>query len=439
MATNVEIEREIHKLIRHGLSDEQIVRAMKSQLKEAGADESSVYSTCKDYPDYDLIQLFMRSKIIVDKDGEDDKLYLYDAGSKKLEFIDSSRLVKIISPKLDWNHKRYTCKFDYNPYKPFKLKKIDGQWVFNLYNPPPWKEAHFYSKGRIAIEPIDELPEIYDRFFTHLVAGDAPSFEYLINWMANMEQARNYCILCTIGTKGIGKGVLGEIMRKLVGEQNYQLTDNRIINKDFNGQLLNKRLAYLNEVKVVNDQQANKLKSLIDDFIEVEKKGVDAKTVQNHCSIYFSSNQLDSIPITSDNRRFSILELTDVQLPKVMSGAEIKSLTSDENIDKLARYLYGRKVNEDDMLKVFVSERTQTIIEFGLDVWQDEFRQEYLPNMRGQTKTVREVSEDIKELCDLSRGPGRKKLQLLAAKFANEFEVKNIRHGDAQKWCVIFK
>jgi hypothetical protein len=51
---------------------------------------------------------------------------------------------------------------------------------------------------------------------------------------------------------------------------------------------------------------------------------------------------MDAVKLSADDRRFSIVCLTEKKLIEVMRSDEIKALTMPENIDKLARYLYYR-------------------------------------------------------------------------------------------------
>ena len=168
MESSLEIQKEIYKLIRYGLSKDAIKRTLSSKSNNVLLIEESVDRVCDDYPDYNLIQFFMESKIIVNRDSDDSKLYMYHPRTKKLRTIDRSRLTAIISPKLDWSHRRYTCNFVYDPFIPYRINEISEEWRYNVYEPPEWQVPYFESAGKIKIPEVKKIPKIYGRFFEHL-------------------------------------------------------------------------------------------------------------------------------------------------------------------------------------------------------------------------------------------------------------------------------
>ena len=441
MINPYELEKQIRKLIRFGLNKESIYKAVSSDYepKDHGLIAESVERVVDSYPDYDLIQFFMDSKIIIDKDAEYDKLYMYNVRQRKLDPIDKTALSGMIAKEVDWSHRRHTCRFVYDPLKCYKIGKIDGEWKYNLYEPPFWQEENFYSEGRVKIPKLDSLPEIYDKFFNHLVRDDSKSFNYVLDWLANGIRDRNYCILTTIGNQGVGKGVLGNIMMNIFGEKNYTKTDNRVVNKDFNAQLLNKRFVYVDEAHITKLEQESKIKDMVNDNIEVERKGYDAQLVKNYSSIYFSSNNMDAIRLTEDDRRFSIVELNDKKLIEVLTVSEIGALLELDNIKQLVHYLYYRPVDKNRMMKVFKSSRTELLKRGKLKGWEEWFVDEYYPKHKGKTVSVSKVTEDIGNGFDMPRPPGRTKLEKLSEVYSNHFKIKNIKTDDGdQQWSVIF-
>jgi hypothetical protein len=432
-----DIENKIRSLIPFGYSKDDIKRALAKNLDDSILIDESVERVCDDYPDYDLIQFFMDSKIILDKDAEEEKYYMFNLRKRDIVTINPSRLTGIIDPKLKWSHKKYTCLFEYDPYIPKILHKFDGQWKFNTYKCPFWAEDFFYSGGKKAIPVVKKIPKLYHTFFMHLVNDHKESYTYLIDWLSNMLQNRNYCILTTIGNQGIGKGVLGSIMQNLVGKSNFSKTDKKLITKDFNGQLKDKRLVYLDELKVTSVDQENKLKDLINDYIEVEAKGVDAKLSRNYSSLYFSSNNLDSIRIPSDDRRFSIVELTDKKLVSVFDENKIGSLLEPENIEQLAFFLFTREVDKNKMMSVFRSNRTEVIRSASLNVWQEWFIEEYCYSNKGKEVTVKDASFEVESEFGSRCRPGRGAFQTLSAMYPESFKVKKLLDGDRQVWKLI--
>jgi phage/plasmid-associated DNA primase len=125
-------------------------------------------------------------------------------------------------------------------------------------------------------------------------------------------------------------------MRLLVGEKNFHTSDTRLITKDFNKQFKNKRIVFCDEIQILKVEHVNKFKALINDMIEIEGKGENAVEVKNYASIYIASNNFDSIRLTDDDRRFSIIELTDEKLIAHMSTDQISSLIEADNIQEVS-------------------------------------------------------------------------------------------------------
>ncbi len=373
------------------------------------------------HPNYELIQLIMNNKLIVDKDSKGDTIYLVGDGKGLITSFNRNRLQDMFK-KPNFSDRTYVAKFTYNPYNFNMLYKEDKVWNFNMYQPAEWMSEYFYSSGKVPIEVVDEVPHLYNKFLMHLVDGDIPSYDYILDWTANAIKSRNFTILTTIGSQGIGKGVLGDIFQGLFGDKNYTLTDNKLINKDFNAQLKNKRLVYLDEVLVKTSSEINKFKSLINSIVEVEGKGVDAITVKNHASIYTSSNDMDAINLPGDDRRFSIVNLTDKKLKDHFSEP-IESLLAPDNIAELGRYLWHREVDSKKMLDVFVSGRTDEIRAATLKSWEDYFLDVYCIKYAGKQIELNSVGSDIKEALDEHFSLGRPAFSKLQVRYPNKFKI----------------
>jgi hypothetical protein len=390
-----------------------------------------------DYPNFDLMQAIVSNKLVIDKDSRGDTVYIVDPLKGVITSVFKSRLSELFT-KPDFASTTYTAEFIYNPYEFKILYKKGILWYFNEYQPSFWMHDYFYSGGDIPIKVVKELPEIYKDFLNHLVDNDQKSFNYILDWVANAIKKRNYTILTTIGNQGIGKGVLGDIIKMLVGDANFSLTDNKLVQKDFNAQLKNKRIIYLDEILIKTSSELNKFKSLINDTVEVEAKGVDAITTQNYASIYTSSNDMDAINLPGDDRRFSIVNLTDKKL-KDNFNHKIEDLLIESNIEKLGQYLWHRDVDERKMLDVFISERTATIREATLNTWQDYMITEYVYKHAGKMIPLQDVCDDIKnDLDDFNFRIGRAALTKLCNKYPEKFSIIRpaAKPGKARKYYV---
>lgn len=436
------LNNDIISNITFGQSKEEITSRLALNQPDVPLAEitSLVDKVCDNFPDYPLIQKIMRSSLIIDKDDEDKKITIFDTSTRMVSTISNKRLNSLFNPKFaktGLKSRTYTCLMDYMPYnQKFLIPDDNGAWTFNTYVPPFWQEDNFYSSGRMPLKKIKTVPQLYKDFLMHLVDSNKESYDYILDWLANALQSRNYCILTTIGRQGIGKGILGEIMRHLFGEDNFSLARDELFKSKFNSQLINKRLVYVDELKVDNDTMEDKVKAIINDYIEVEKKGVDAVQIKNYCNFYFSSNRLDSLKIPGDDRRFSIVDLTSEKLIEKYDTTDLTNKLFDKkNIDELACYLMGREVDSKEMMKVFVSKRTAEVRNSSLKDWEDWVLNDYGVEYYNTWISVNEVSSNVTGRFS-GFTPGRKAYEKIQERFPERIEVKNKKIKGVQTWCI---
>ena len=355
----------------------------------------------KYHPNFKVRQRVRNCKLLMDGKGKGTEYVLFSPATYE-QWSHSNKSLEKILTKWDIESRVHHTNMEWNPYKKIKLEKgKNGWWVFNTYVPPIWVGMDFYKKE--FIYPKSKLPEIYEIFLNHLVDNDKESFEYILDWLATVIQPnkRNFCILTTIGQQGIGKGVLGEIMQKLVGNENCSLTTQKAISGTFNKQLLNKIIVYINEVEVKRYGDENRLKSYIDETIEIEAKHVDAVSITNHGNLYISTNNEDALRLTADDRRFSIVMLTKKKLLpsywKELSGHTIPDLFKIENIKKLGNYLMNREVDSKKMAVPLQTKLTDEVREASLKVWEFYLVETLWYDFKGKEYPLEKISRILEE------------------------------------------
>lgn len=150
-----------------------------------------------------------------------------------------------------------------------------------------------------------------------ICAGNEQHYGYVIRWMAHAIQKpeeRPETALVLRGKQGVGKGVFVDNFGALFG-QNYLVVykDSQITGR-FNSHLMDALLIHLNEATWGGHKDAaGTLKGLITDpTIPIEAKGKDIFTVKNHSRVIVASNEAWAVPIDLDDRRFLVLEVSDV-------------------------------------------------------------------------------------------------------------------------------
>jgi hypothetical protein len=313
--------------------------------------------------------------------------------------------------------------FEYNPRQNSLISFNSlGHHVLNTYQPPKWKSANFYSNKPIPKTSI--IPPIYDQFFTHLCDGHEDSKNYLLDWIANSIKSRNFTILTAIGEEGIGKGILGHMLSSLHGESNYALCTDTVFKEKFNGKLQNKTLIYVDEIALEDTSSHDRIKAVVNEELEIERKGEDAITARNYASFYISSNRLDALKIGPEDRRYSIIQLTGTKIRDTDLRNKIQpEILNPDNLNKLAEYLFYRPINN-DMLKPFRSARFDEILVAGMNTWEEFFIDEYLPSHNpGVTLDLMNVQADIKMAVGLKMAPSRRKLEALRKRFPSKFLI----------------
>ena len=422
------------------LEIERMIKAKHPELNQADVDNLMTDSFNLS-PSYFLRQKVEQCQIIQDISG-DDMCYLLDPNTKDVVRVKESKLTRLCEDKHEKSRllsQIYPAQFIYNPMEATRLYRQGLDWYYNTYQPPIWYENVFYSKGNIEVSKREELPLLYKQFFLHLVKDHEDSYLYVLSWLSNAMKYRNYCVLTAIGNQGIGKGVLWEIMRLLIGEKNFHTSDTRLITKDFNKQFKNKRIVFCDEIQILKIEHVNKFKALINDMIEIEGKGENAVEVKNYASIYIASNNFDSIRLTDDDRRFSIIELTDQKLIHYMSTEQISSLIEPKNIKELAEYLWHLVIDQDIMKTPFKSSRTEEVRLAGLKDWEEWLFDDYAIDNAGKTVELKNVSEAVESEFGAKFKPSRRALKKLQEVYPKKFtlQYKTVESGK-RSWYVKF-
>lgn len=389
---------------------------------------------------------FILSSLLVVNVKDTKQAYLVNLESFIKSDVAQTRVKESLGTDLYAKYKRdgrvKYCEFEYNPKnKQIFLENNNYIDCFNSYNPADWFKEYFYSGS--SLQAISSMPKIYEDFFKFFAdfKNDLKSYEYLIDWLANIFQSRNKTILTLIGNQGIGKGVLGDIIKELVGESNFSKVRDTVLKNKFNKQISNKIVVSIDEIDIKNNTTAyDRLKDLVNDYIEIEGKGLDAKNATNYANFLISSNRTDCIRIEADNRRFSIIQLTDTPLRDV---ALIQNVTSgeyfkDSNIKELAQYLYGHKIKH-DMLKPFVdssrfneikNDSTHEWERWILDIWA-------VANIGKPRLKLSDFIRDCSSFISTNgRPPGQRKIMDLANRYPDKIKITQPfrSKGDASRY-----
>ena len=210
-----------------------------------------------------------------------------------------------------------TCFDPYRLEYIFKKESRSGSiniFHVNYYVPPRWR----FIPVRPAYEGfIFELME-------HLFPNEYDR-EYVLDWLHYAIVKRNETVLCLVGARGTGKGILlYNILGALIGQEYHSVAKQEVLTDKFNSEFNNKRLVFFDEVNVSGDKELNKFKQLANSKIAMEAKGQDSETIDNYVSMALSSNDKRDFKAEPQERRFSVPEVTEIPLTKIFTEEEIE-------------------------------------------------------------------------------------------------------------------
>lgn len=420
------IQKLVSDSVPMGLSEAQIVAIFARNNQDLDPQDlvtanAYIKQAISEHESYEEIQAIINGTLLAPHDRKD-CYYLLDKVKHTKRELKMSLVHRLISPKVDLKMRTVPCYFDYRPFVNSEIFKENGQTNYNSYEPPFWLKPSFYSNAALPV--VNEIPEIYKRLLVHLFAGDEKSIEYTIKWIANSLKDRNRCYLATIAAQGVGKGVLGKILGALHGTSNYtEIEWGKSKDKRFNSVFANKRIIYIDEIDIKTRAQEDMIKNFTNDSMEVEYKGVDSKTAANFASLYLSSNHLDSLRLSADDRRFSIVEMTDVKLRDAFTAAEIGEMHEESNIAQLGYYLMGIKLDAQEMLSPFVSARTAMVREASVTDMEDYIINEYCKTYAGKDVLLEELQNHLSEKFGGKFRPSAAYLMSLSQKMPGHYKV----------------
>jgi len=322
-----------------------------------------------------------------------------------MEMGDEIQLHKI--NQMEGNFRELICK---DPVT-FKDTSFVGVWLKDtkmktytqiVFTPPPDRVeygAYNLWKGF----PIEETP--FDKnadttkiwkHFKYLSNHDKKVEDYLIKWLAHIVQfpaiKPNTAILLK-GNEGAGKSVYAEMyLKHILGGNRITITSKIDMILGLNAVNEGKLLTVLNEASgAETHKKCETLKDYITQTVTTTKKLYhDPIDTVSRDRLIFTTNNLNSIPATKDNRRWVI-----VQVSNALKGnhAYFKELFKDLNNLTIMRKFYEELKNIDlsewEPEDFPITELAMDIYELNENVY-DEFGHEVsnLLNIRNQFKIV---------------------------------------------------
>lgn len=134
--------------------------------------------------------------------------------------------------------------------------------------------------------------------------------DYLAHIAQKPDQKLRYALLMK-GVRGDGKTFFDEMMKKVLGETNCTNVSNSAITSRFNGYVGHSVWVCIEEAyqpgKEAHELLNNMKPDITNDYVAVEQKGKDVKTVRNFSNFFLTTNYADALPIEDEENRYLVL------------------------------------------------------------------------------------------------------------------------------------
>lgn len=303
---------------------------MKELLEELAEEENVLVSDKKEIIIPKELEKYTLNVNMVAGRGEDDfflttsdelisrttgKFYMGKCGIKPEE---AWKLARPVIPE-------YLPRSKAGTFVSINSKTKEEEKIFNTYLPAEW--ARWKNENRTEWRKIPASPPtLVMKLLRHLVP-DPKERKYLYAWLYASLTARSYVYLVLCGAPGAGKNRLKLLLRALHGSENTNDGKKSTLDNRFNSQLSTGTLTWFDELKYDSDME-NVMKEMQNDYLSIEKKGVDAtRSSVIHSSMVISNNKPRDNFIAFDARKFAPLVLAPNDLRNSMTEKEIDELT----------------------------------------------------------------------------------------------------------------
>lgn len=404
------------------------------------------------FPNYPIAHGVLEKKFIMDLQSGD--YYIYDEKLRHRTSVQKASLLSIFNPKSFQklqDTRLYTVCLGYNPDNPTLFYEHKGMPYLNLYRPAPWQFPYMYEGKEV---PNTALPERYKDFFMHICDNVEDSYNYLIHFLAATVQPnyRPQSYLALLGRQGVGKNTLIDIMAAVLDKENVCIfQSNSLKDERFNAPLKDRKLIFFDEVQVKTDSDERFLKEFINPEVQIEEKGRDKKTYTNFATVIMAANSLAAIRTSSDDRRYSFLDLPNKTLLEfhkekythvgTLNHYRTKYLLDEESIKQLGEYLLNIKVDVRLLSEPLKSKAKLKHKRDSLNDWEIAIFDTLAPQLAGQTVSINKANEKLQEITNNSKvKPGRERWKQLSQHKPGYFKRKKMAHKDGgQEYVIVFE
>ena len=243
--------------------------------------------------------------------------------------------------------------------------------------------------GGYSVEPKQGEWRLLDKHIKDVICScDTECIEYLYNWIARCLQypeKTGQVAVVMKGIEGCGKGTLARFIKDIFGQHGLHITNAKHLVGHFNGHLADCCFLFADEAFFAgNKEHENIQKGLITEpSLMVERKGIDATSMQNRLKIMMASNNEWVAPTTKDGRRYFVLDVSSEYAKKKEYFAPLNKDLNNPSIqaaflfDMLHRDISDFDVSKIPDTKALQHQREQSLDSFG-HFWMDVLQRGYI-------------------------------------------------------------
>jgi len=325
----------------------------------------------------------------------------------------------------------------------------DGRRTYDdvVFDPSGKERSNVYNlfKG-FPLEPKQgDWSLMRAHIFKVICDSNAEHFAYVMAWMARAVQDpggdKPGVAIVLKGGKGIGKGVFVNYFGSIFGEAFLPISDSESFTGRFNMHLSKSLLVFLDEAVWGGDKKAEgKLKQLITEpTILFEPKGIDSITLGNYINVIIASNEEWVVPATGDERRFCVLEPSEVFKQDTEYFGKIAKERRNGGAEAMMYDLMRHDYSDVDLRKAPItdglSEQVQESLPSVLDFWHSVIDRGYMLSHKETGVPVR--SDLIEEVAPINElWPGAVYKYEVYAEYTQWCRVQNERYvkNETQFW-----
>lgn len=229
----------------------------------------------------------------------------------------------------------------------------------------PLPNAYFNLWQKFAVEPKSggDHNFLLDHIRKIVCGGNEEYYDWFLDWLADSVQRPG--IKCKVAValysegEGTGKGIVGEYMRAIFGQHGALIDDAREIVKDFNFRLANKVFLTVEDAVFPNTEEklAQLRNSISEKKLTFEPKFAHSVELENYWRILATTNKLSALPISIDDRRWTVFEVNeDFKNDKNYFAPIWDALENGEGAANLLYFLINHQYNADILKKPIMTE-----------------------------------------------------------------------------------